>query len=172
MEPVGGFILGEATNDEKSMVEIVPDGEEQSTAQASPAGKAAVTSTPTPKPVATNTPTPKPTSTSTPTPEPTNTSTPTMEPTNTSTPTPNQQHQYADPGAYYQYSDPGAYYYQYSDPGAYYYQYSDARAYCDCDLLQRNRKLQQPRSLQQTEKAGHRGIRPETSSQNVESSSR
>ncbi len=84
----GWVHIGEATNDEKSVVEIVPGGEEQSTVQAAPAGKAAVTSTPTPKPVATSTPTPEATTTSTPTPEPTNTSTPTPEPTSTSTPTP------------------------------------------------------------------------------------
>ena len=84
----GWVHIGEATNDEKSVVEIVPGSEEQSTVQAAPAGKAAVTSTPTPKPVATSTPTPEATTTSTPTPEPTNTSTPTPEPTSTSTPTP------------------------------------------------------------------------------------
>lgn len=90
----GWVHIGEATNDEKSVVEIVPDGEAESTevsgstVQVTPAGKAAVTSTPTPKPTATNTPTPKPTNTSTPTPEPTATSTPTPEPTTTSTPTP------------------------------------------------------------------------------------
>lgn len=84
----GWIHIGEATNDEKSVVEIVPGSEEQSTVQAAPAGKVAVTGTPTPKPVATSTPTPEPTNTSTPTPEPTNTSTPTPEPTSTSTPTP------------------------------------------------------------------------------------
>lgn len=84
----GWVHIGEATNDEKSVVEIVPGSEEQSTVQAAPAGKVAVTGTPTPKPVATSTPTPEPTNTSTPTPEPTSTSTPTPEPTATSTPTP------------------------------------------------------------------------------------